>query len=159
MKDVVRGLVDDHAEILQVVGGAIDDGFEKIDENAVAGRLTAAGLLRALDEDGESARLAVAHRDQPVVLEDEGDRLGLRLAVVAAADEGRGHEGRAVLLIETARGFDLGQFLAGRNIDLERRLDPGLFLRRWAREGRSTQRLSREMGVSSPRASGIRQPR
>ena len=73
--------------------------------------------------------MMIAHGDQPVVLDDEGDWRGFRPVILAAADESGGHEGRAILLVEAARGFDLGQFFAGRNIDAERLLD-GRFLKR-----------------------------
>ena len=70
--------------------------------------------------------MMVADGDQRVVLDDEGDGRGFRLVVLAAPDQVGGHEGRAVLLVEPARCLDLCQFLAGRNVDAQCRLDRGL---------------------------------
>lgn len=49
--------------------------------------------------------------------------------VVAAPDQIRRHEGGTILLVEAGGCLDLGQFLAGRDIDAERQLDRRLFPR------------------------------
>ena len=84
-------------------------------------RWTTAALFNGLGRYGEA--LVVADGDQRIVLDDEGHRRGFRAIILAAANEIGRHEGRTILLIEPARCLDLGQFLAGRNVDAERFLD------------------------------------
>ena len=73
VEHLARRVVDDEPDALEMVGGAIDHRFEQADENAPARHRGRLRLHRPAHIGGKGLRMMVAHRDQPVVLDDEGD--------------------------------------------------------------------------------------
>ena len=120
-------LIDLEPDPLQNVGGAIDHRVEQFHQHGFAG--CAGGQLRQslLPTITNGLRIVVAHRDQPVAGQDEGDGRGLRRVGVRLAHHGRGHVPRAVLDIETAGDLDLLHLFAGRHRDAEMALDQLVF--------------------------------
>ena len=64
-------------------------------------------LLDALQIQREGLRLGVAHGDEPVAGEDEGDRRRLRDRRLDVVDDRRRHEVGAALLVEPIGRLDL----------------------------------------------------
>ena len=86
----------------------------------LAGDRRRAGARELVRDQRERLRLVVAHRDQLVAGQDEGDRRGFRRGGVGLAHQRRRHVARAVLQIEPARDLDLLHLLARRHRDAER---------------------------------------
>jgi hypothetical protein len=73
------------ADAAQHLGGAVDDRLDQPSITAAGCAAAAAGLGDAVEEDVEGAGLVIAHRDQRLLGQDEGDvgqlrDVGLRLA-------------------------------------------------------------------------------
>ncbi|MGY4421634.1 hypothetical protein ACVWY2_004083 [Bradyrhizobium sp. JR6.1] len=73
-------------------------------------------------------RQVVAHRDQPMAGQDEGDRRGARHIGVGLAHQRCGHVAGAVLDIEPAGDLDLLHVFPGRNRDPREPLDGTILL-------------------------------
>ena len=73
-EDGLRQLVDLALDALHAVGLAVDDRLEQADQHGRAAHAGGVLLLRAIEEHLDRARLGIAHRDEPVAGEDEGDR-------------------------------------------------------------------------------------
>src|SRR3546814_14442237 len=71
----------------------------------------------------EGAGLGVAHREEAPAGEDEGDRRHHWMILVGLRRQVRGHEERAVVLVEARRNLDLRHLVAGRHIDPQPRFD------------------------------------
>ena len=65
-----RGVIDDLADALEMVGGAVDDGFEQADQQARPVDRPQMRLHRSPDEYRERLRVMVAHRDQKLAAVD-----------------------------------------------------------------------------------------
>ena len=125
------------ADAFEMIGGPVHHRFQQADIDAPAGHRRGLRLHRPLDIDREGLRVVIADGDEEIVLDDEGDGRGFGLVVLAAADQVGGHEGGTILLVEAARGLDLGQFLASRNVDAKGRLDDSFPPRPWAPPGQA----------------------
>ena len=124
-------LVDLQADPLQNVGRAVDHGIEQIHHDRFSGHRGRAGPRQLVADHQEWARLVIAHGDQPVSGEDEGDRGGLRRIGVGLAHQRGRHVPRAVLDIEPAGDLDFLHLLAGGNRDADVMLDELVFLLIW----------------------------
>ena len=71
---LLRGVVDDLSGALQVVGGAVDHGFEQRDEDTPAIHRGGLRLHRPLHIGREGLRVMIPHGNERLVLDDEGDR-------------------------------------------------------------------------------------
>ena len=111
----------------RMIGGAVDHGIEQIHQHGFAGDCGRAASRELVVDHRERARLVVAHGDQPVAGENEGDRRGLRRRRVGLAHQRRGHVARAILDVEPAGDLDLLHFLARRHGDAEPALDQLVF--------------------------------
>ena len=80
-------------------------------------------LVGAGQEQAHRARLGIAHGDQVLVGQDEGDRGALRLGAVDGVEDVGGHVVGAALEVEPARHLDLGHLLARRDLDADEPLD------------------------------------
>jgi hypothetical protein len=125
---VVRDLVDFEPDALEHVRHPIDQGVEQPGQHRVAAPIRPGRALAAGSEQRERLRLGVAHRDQAVARQNEGDRGRLRMLRLGLGDDGVGHVQSAVLLVQAARELDLLHLLPGRDPDVEQALDPALFV-------------------------------
>ena len=127
-KHLVGDDIDARAGALQCVGKAIDQGFEKPEHDLLA---IAAGheirLHRALRKGVERARLRIAHGDQRVVLEDEGDRGRAGFVRVEAHKRRHRHEFGATLIVEPGGDLDLLHFFTGRDRQAQMLFDEAVF--------------------------------
>ena len=117
----------------------------------------ASAALAAYRRTCGTARVGVAHRDQPVAGQDERDGAASGRSVSALRHDGRRHVQRAVLLVEAARGLDLPHLLARRHVDAEQPPRP----RSSSSVGssRSIQTALAGRGPSSAASTFTRQPR
>ena len=72
-KGLLRRVVDDLPGALQMVGGAVDHGFEQRDQDAPTGEGGGLRLHGPLHIGRKGLRVMVAHGDEGILLQDEGD--------------------------------------------------------------------------------------
>jgi hypothetical protein len=94
----------------------------------LSARATARNAVHGALEQGERARLGIAHRQQPVGHEDEGDVGEVRQIAFRLHHQRGGHVGRAAVRVETARRLDVLQLVAGRHLDRQDPLDQRLLV-------------------------------
>ena len=119
----MRQPLDLRLDALDEIGEPVDDRLQQADQDGGAALEVRLGAVAARHIDGEGPRLRIAHGDEALAGEDEGDGRRPRLPLLGLIQQGRGHEIRAVLLIEAARRLDLLLLLARRHVELERPLD------------------------------------
>src|SRR5262245_51262721 len=84
--------------------------------------------FRVSDELLERLRVDVAIGDELLTRQDEGYGGADRSIGIELGGDGRRHVERAVVLVQTVRGFDLFHFLARRNVHAERAFHPALLV-------------------------------
>ena len=124
----MRDLVDLGADALLDVGGTVDHRVEQIHQHRFARHLGRARARQFVLDDGERARIVVAHRHQAMGGKNEGDRRGLRRRGIRLAHQRRGHVAAAVLDIEAAGDLDFLHLFARGHRDAEHGFDQSVFL-------------------------------
>ncbi len=130
LEDVVGNLIDFGAGALQNVGAAVDHRVQQFHQHHFARDPRHAGAGQLVLDEGKRLWLVVAHRDQAVTGQDEGDGRRFRHIGVGLAHQRRGHVTGAVLDIEPAGNLDLLHVFPGRHRDPGQPLNRAVLLHR-----------------------------
>jgi hypothetical protein len=130
LEDVVGDLIDLGAGALQNVGAAVDHRVQQFHQHHFARYARHARARQLVLDQGKRLRLVVAHGDQAVTGQDEGDGRRFRHVGVGLAHQRRGHVAGAVLDIEPAGNLDFLHVFPGRHRDPGQPLDRAVLLHR-----------------------------
>ena len=122
-EDLLGKIVEAGDGMLQDLRRAVGDGLEQAGEHHRAVGAAADDARQAGAEEVEGLGLVVAHGDQLVAREHEGNVGDIGMAAIGAADERGCHEHGVRRRIHAARRLDILEVVAGGNLDLEKALD------------------------------------